>query len=288
MLKIQTNKDSVNLIKAMLFAFLLASTCSLFVQATELQKAETKKGALKETTQQAIKLTIVTENLPPFQLVDENKNITGFATDVVKAVLAKTPYQYNIQLYPWSHAYNMAQKKANTCIYSIARAQQREHLFQWIGEIATTNTYFIGVKNKKVNINSLDEVKNHVTAVIRDDITHQLLIKNGFIEFKNYYVINNSDSLLKLLVSRENIDLILVDDLTMNYRIKANGFEPSLFKTYFKLNTESLKFYLACSNNTPKKIVTKLTTALELINKNGEKQKIVNKWLPNKLGNSND
>ncbi|PCI62814.1 MAG: hypothetical protein COB35_02645 [Gammaproteobacteria bacterium] len=98
-------------------------------------------------------LTIVTENLPPFQLLDRNKKISGFATDVIKAVLNKTPYQYEIGLHPWSQSYEMAQKNKNTCIYSIAREKSRESLFQWVGQIATTNTYFISLKAKKKHKN---------------------------------------------------------------------------------------------------------------------------------------
>ena len=123
-----------------------------------------------------------------------------------------------------------------------------------------------------------------MTAVIKNDFTHQALIHNGFIRDKNYYVINNSDSLLQLLISRRNIDLVLIDSLTMNYRIMNNGFDPKLFVTYVKLNQQPLMFYLACSNTTEKSIIDTLNKAFKTIEQNGEKQRIMATWMQKNIG----
>jgi len=231
----------------------------------------------------SIELTLVTENLPPFQMRDDNNKITGFATQIVQAALYKTSYSYHFEMYSWARAYNIAQKKQNTCIFSIARTKEREHLFKWVAPIATTNSYFIGLKsNKNIKLATLNDAKNYITAVFKDDVTYQILIKNGFIEFKNYYVINNSDSLLKLLYLRKNIDLILIDDLTLAYRAKLDHLDPNLFKAYLKLNRAPLNFYVACSNTTSKQVINKLRTAIFQLKKSGEDKKIIEKWLSNK------
>ena len=243
----------------------------------------------KLTTNQATDLTIVTESLPPFQLLDNNKNITGYSTDVIKEVLKQTPYHYSLVMHPWTQSYDMAIKNKNTCIYSIARELNREPLFQWIGQIASTNTYFISFNtSKRLNIKSINDAKQYMTAVIKDDYTHQALIKNGFIENKNYFVINNSDSLLRLLISRENIDLVLVDDFTMGYRLKQNGLDPQNFIKYVKINQHPLKFYFACSNNTSKDIVNSLQKAFIHIETNGAKERIKTNWLNKNVGILND
>ncbi|MCJ8320586.1 MAG: transporter substrate-binding domain-containing protein [Colwellia sp.] len=226
-----------------------------------------------------IQLTFVTENLPPFQMIKEQK-ITGFATEILNAALTYTPYQVHFKLYPWSRSFNLAQKKENTCIYSISRTAEREDKFQWTQVIATTNANFIGLKsNKHIKINKLEDAKNYITAVIKDDYTHQLLLNNGFKEFKDFYIVNNPDSLLKLLIERENIDLILVDLLTISYRANSSGIDPELFTSFIQLNTKPLDFYLACSNNTPVEIVDNLSYAIDKIKATGEYQQIINKWL---------
>jgi len=241
------------------------------------------------TSSYSIELTLVTENLPPFQIRNNENEISGFSTEIIKAALNKTPYSYHIEMHPWTRAYHIAQKKQNTCIFSIAYTPERERLFQWVAPIATTNTYFIGLKsNKKIHLTSLEDAKNYITAVIKDDMSHQRLIKQGFIEFKNYYVINDSDSILKLLYTRKNIDLILIDDLTIADRAKRYHLDPNLFKPYLKLNDKPSNFYLACSNPTSTDVINTLKAAIEKLKKSSEYKNIMTKWLPNQKAEPNE
>lgn len=226
-----------------------------------------------------IQLLFVTENLPPFQVKQENK-ITGLATEILKAALNYTPYQVQFELYPWSRSYNLAQKKENTCIYSISRTAEREDKFQWTKVIAETDAHFIGLKsNENIKINKIEDAKSYITAVIKDDYTHQLLLNNGFEEFKHFYVVNNPDSQLKLLIERKNIDLILVDFSTIPYRSKSNDINPALFTSFIQLNIKPLNFYLACSNDTSVAIIDSLSYAIDKIKATGQYQQINDKWL---------
>ena len=86
-----------------------------------------------------VHLNIVTEQLPPFQMriVD---GIGGYVTEIITASLAQTSFSYDISIYPWARAFNLDLHKKNTCVYSIARTQEREALFQWTRSVATTNT----------------------------------------------------------------------------------------------------------------------------------------------------
>lgn len=223
-------------------------------------------------------ITFVTENLPPYQMLIQGE-ISGFATEIITEALKQTDFDYQIKLYPWSRSYNYAQKKSNTCIYSIARTPNREPLFQWIQPIATSYPAFIGLKyGKDIQINSLDEAKKYITAVIRDDVAHQILVKNGFKEFKHFYVVNNSDSLLKLLITRKNIDLIMTDPLTIPYRALYKKIDGTLFASFYQITEEKQSFYLACSKSTSADIITALNKAMIAIKNNGVYQKIIDKW----------
>ena len=224
------------------------------------------------------RLKIVTEHLPPFQIDAEDK-VSGYATEIVESALALTNIDYSITIYPWTRAYNMAQKVKNTCIYSMARTPERENLFKWIQVIATTNSTFIGLSaNTNIHLNSVEDAKNYRVAVLRDDATHQALINKGFVEGKNLFIVNNTYSLLKLLVQRNTIDLILADTVTVKYRAQFDNIAPETFKSYLNLNDVPYDFYFACSPATPTKTIKALKEALRTIKSSGKQDEIIKRW----------
>jgi len=226
---------------------------------------------------QETKINFVTEHLPPFQSMNGD-HVSGYTTEIVKKLLSQTNIKATFKIYPWSRAFNLAKNKQDTCIYKIARTPARELLFQWVGVITTTNTHFIGLKeNKYIKINSLEDAKEYQIAAIRDDFTHSFLLNAGFVEHKNLYVVNNTHTLLKLLIKNDFIDLVIADGETVEYRAKSIDIPQDKFKKYFQLNEKPLDFYLACSLKTDKKIIEQLSIALKTIKRNGEYNKIGSK-----------
>ncbi|GHG02019.1 substrate-binding periplasmic protein [Thalassotalea marina] len=220
----------------------------------------------------------VTEHLPPFQIAQQGQ-VSGFATELLKAAVSETDINASYIVYPWSRAYNLAQERPNTCIYSIARTPQREQLFHWVDVLTQTNSHFIGLKSRTdIDIKSVEDAKRYKVAVLKDDVTHQLLLAKGFKEFKNLYVVNNTQSLLKLLVLRTNIDLILADNLTVTYRALYNDIAPSQFAVYLKVNQSPLDFYLACNLETSKETIQAIKSGFAAIRKSGQYQKISHEW----------
>ncbi len=228
---------------------------------------------------QSTELSIVTEHAPPYQELDNNNRVTGFTTEIVNAALKQTTIDYSIRIYPWSRSFAMAKEQANTCIYSMSRNDAREKHFQWIAPIITTNDYFIGLSDRKdISVKSVEDIKNYNVAVLKDDRTHHMLLNMGFVESENLYVINNTYSMLKLLLTRKNIDFVLADTLNVEYRAKYNNIDPNLFRSYLKMNSEPVVLYLACSLTTPKAIVDELINAMATIHNNGVYQEIIHRW----------
>lgn len=97
----------------------------------------------------ATSLKVLTEHLSPYQIVTSNNNITGFSTDIVRAIFDESGYDYTIEAYPWTLTYKRAQKEENTCIYSIAKTKAREDKFQWIGEIIKSTISFYALKENR-------------------------------------------------------------------------------------------------------------------------------------------
>lgn len=224
------------------------------------------------------KIQVVTEHLPPFQ-TDTAEGVKGFATEIVQATFAKANLPYSIEAMTWSRAYNLAQRDPNTCIYSISKGAEREPYFQWIGSISYSLTSIYSLKKRDdINLKNLNDAKKYTIAVTRDDITHHFLLKNGFVEGEQLYVIENVYSMLNILKGRKNIDLIIVNDTILKYRAIEAGIPLAELKKHLDLPELPLDFYLACSNKTDKAIINQLTNNLQNLKDTGEFQQIIDRW----------
>jgi polar amino acid transport system substrate-binding protein len=83
------------------------------------------------TTVYSDNVIIVTENYPPYSYEQEGE-ITGISTDIVKCIMDESGLEYKIEVLPWARAYEMALNKDDVLIYSIMRIPEHETLFNWI------------------------------------------------------------------------------------------------------------------------------------------------------------
>lgn len=223
------------------------------------------------------KINIVTEHLAPFQIVTE-KAIGGLSTEIINATLTATEIEYSIEAHPWSHSYNRALHVKNTCIYSLAYIPNRKPLFQWVGHITNSTISLYALSKSNITVENLAQAKNYKTAVIKDDVTHHFLISKGFVENENLYVMNNYDSLLKLLeIPSRQIDLVVLNDDLLKNRVK-NSAEASKYKGVFMLKELTLDFYFACSLTTDKAIVKSLKNTMKKLEQQGVYSAIKEKW----------
>ncbi len=223
-------------------------------------------------------IKIVTEHLPPFQ-IDTPQGVTGFASDVVKATMQLAKLDHTIEVMSWSRAYNLAQRDANTCIYSISKGAQREQHFQWIGAISYSLTSIYSLeKRSDIKIKTLEDAKKYTIAVTKDDITHHYLQSQGFKEGEQLYVIENVYGMLNILQGRQNIDLIIVNDTILKYRAAESGVPYSALKKQLDLPELPLNFYLACSNKMDKQLTSLLSSSLQQLKDSGKFQQIHERW----------
>lgn len=229
------------------------------------------------------KVILVTEHLPPYQIVnDDTSKVTGFATDIVLETLKRAELDYDLNAYPWVRTYNLALKKPNHCVYSTARLPSRENLFTWIGPVTEENNAVIwSLKSNEhsEHIKSVEDLKQHITAVNKSDATHTGMLNLGLIENKNLYVVQHTQSLVKLLFERPEIDFIVADDITIPHRAKLAGVPIESLHRVIEVKNLSLNFHLACNKKSDAEVIKKLTHSLSTIHQDGTYQKILNKWL---------
>lgn len=205
----------------------------------------------------ATQLTIVTEHLKPFQVVEAH-NVSGLATDMVRDVLDEAHVRYQIDPHPWHISYQRAQTEVNTCIYSMVRSEEREAQFYWIGRIATLPTAFYSRADNPVTLHSINDARHYRTAVLKNDISHVYMQRNEFVEGENYYVSSHDVALFSLLdTPSRNIDLVMANELLINSRFDSNE-QQKRYKKVFDIKELQLDFWLACGLKTSQYTVRRL------------------------------
>lgn len=214
----------------------------------------------------AQKITVVTESNPPYQNII-NGQIGGVCTDIVKAVLKEANIDYDIKVFPWVRAYNMALEDKNVLIYSIARSKKREELFHWVGRIIPFSVYLYKLKEAGgLQIDSLEEAKNYRVGVIREGFRHQFFLKKGFIEGQNLYPVNDFiQNILKIQTGR--VDLLPFDELGFQAKAELNNVDINEFVKILKIEEMSTYLYMAFSKKTSPKLVKKVRNALDSVQK---------------------
>jgi len=161
-----------------------------------------------------LQLHVATEHWEPYSYLDKQDNVVkGSATAVVRLVLEKAGIPYDIRVYPWARAYQMAQTKENVLIFAMTRTTVREPLFQWIGQVAKSdniNLYKLK-KRKDITVNSLEDVKQYNIGVIRESESAQVLESKGFTQLTK--VNKQANSIKQLELSR--IDLLVISETSL-------------------------------------------------------------------------
>lgn len=223
----------------------------------------------------AQKITVVTEEYPPYNFLDSNKKISGLATDVVEAVLQRAKLDYQLGIYPWARAYKMAQDTSNVLIYSIGRSEKREALFKWVDVIAPYDVYLYRLSSRtEITVTKLEDLKNFKIGAVRDDIRAQYLEKLGL---KLDLTTADSFNSKKLAVNR--IDMFPIDEAALIALYKREGVDPGTVVKVFKLDDLSSGLYMAFSQQTSDEVVNKCKVTLAEIKKDGTFEKIRLKYL---------
>lgn len=201
-------------------------------------------------------LTVVTELSPPNQTLINNQ-VAGESTELVKAIFAKANLNANIELYPWARAYNMALKKPNIFIYSMAKTAEREKHFHWIGEVANYQMGFVKLSSRSdINITANEQAKQYKIAVQRHDLAAQRLTERG------YTVVYTSDinKSYQLLMSGK-VDLIIDDKNYIAAMAEQLALDETRFSFAHAIDFLTMKGYLAANINTDQRYVDALKAA---------------------------
>jgi polar amino acid transport system substrate-binding protein len=211
----------------------------------------------------ATQLRIVTEHLPPFNYQSTGK-VTGYATEILQAVLKEAKIDAPIEFLPWERAYQETLAKPNTLIYSTARIPDREKLFEWIGPIGPRQVVLFKLRERKdIQIKTLADAAPYKIGVVRALASTRMLMKTNIIPLSRFDEAPTTESnLRKLLLKR--VDLIVGLKGGTYYELTQLLHQGTEIEYILTINDEH-PLYFALNKESDPALVNKLRRAFDKI-----------------------
>lgn len=208
-------------------------------------------------------IQVLSEIYPPYQVLNEEGELQGWAADKVKAIFQQSSVEYNVKIYPWARAYQTALTEPNVFIFSLLRTDEREQLFQWIAPLCMIKFSFYRLKNRPdIQVNSLAEAKNYLIAAQKGQASAEYLLRLGFEPEKHLSISYNNDNFIKMLAFGR-VDLIVLSSTHFQSLINTKSPYIEIIEPIFPINYLTRNLYLASSINTSQALIKRLNNAYD-------------------------
>lgn len=218
------------------------------------------------------KMSILTENLPPLNYVEEGV-LVGPSVEIVREIQRRVGSDEQIEVYPWARAYKMALEEANVVLFSMTYTKDRHDKFKWIGPLAKKKDILVAKKGSGTAINTLEDAKKvNRIGTLRDD-TREILLKSlGFENLES--VSDEQKNIKKLILGR--IDLWAYKKPGLRTVCDLAGVDYNEVEEVFELRESELM--IAISEKTSDKIVQEWRSAFHEMLNDGTIKAIQEKW----------
>jgi polar amino acid transport system substrate-binding protein len=219
-------------------------------------------------------LKVLTEENPPLNFIRDGQ-ITGLATEVVRALVKRSGTGGKIRLVAWPEGYQALSEQPNVALFSTVMTAERKPLFQWVGPLAVLDTNLYALKGSGLAIANLDDARKvNKIATVSKYYSEQILQKEGFTNTQSYP--DREATVSELLDGK--VQLLASSNLGMPAALKEMGGSMDDVEIAFTLSTDL--FYVAFSKETSPQLVARWQDALDGMKRDGAFAKIYAKWLP--------
>lgn len=248
------------------------SCCYIFLALFLLSPARAEQNNhLKSATPSATVVIASSNNFPPINLLNDQGELTGFASEIADAVMLEMGITAtHIHSSSWPDVLNWLDSGKADLIHDTGYTIERTKTMDFSQPIIEMPES-IFVRDQQYNIHSISDLSGLKVACVNRHITHIYLKK---IKEVDCYLVNTpAEGLIALInghadafIYPEQIILFLAQKLQLESKIKVTG-EPlrklTWSMTVKKGNTALLK---------------QLNTGIDKIKQNEEYQRIYNKW----------
>lgn len=220
-------------------------------------------------------LQMYTEELPPLNYRDGDR-VVGYSTAVARRILSMAGLHGQFHVFPWKRAYAIVQQQPDTVLYTMARTEQREDLFQWVGPLAPRRIYLYRLSRRSdIHLNSLTDVRPYRVVGLRGSAA--VIDLSQRVPGVNLMQIDNERQSLEMLLL-DHADLVIMLDWAMQYHLAALH-QPADKVTPAFLLDDRYQYYFAVSKSTPKSVANRLQAAFDQLKASGELGRLQEQYL---------
>jgi polar amino acid transport system substrate-binding protein len=206
-------------------------------------------------------LHFVTEDVAPVTMAGPARGeIRGIATELVEKALAESRIPYDVSLFSWARAYDMALNDHDTCVYSTSRTAERDPLFKWIGPIVRDRWVLFGRIDGPA-LTSLDQARGHSIGGHYDGASTRYLKSLGF-EIDEVADFHSN----MRRVAAHRLDFAVSGLLGGAYAI---AHDTELADIVPVLSFKDVDLYVACNKSVSDKIVARLNVIVQRMSEDG-------------------
>ncbi len=218
---------------------------------------------------------ILTEEWAPYNY-QQGDQLTGMATDIVRAIMTLTGDGFEIVVVPSMRATHGLMNRPRTIMYSLFRTPEREALFKWVGPIAEESIYPYQLAGTPTPVDSLDQLRQAPQITTRHaGLIPQMLEAQGFTNLDKSAT--SSQQLYRMLLAGRTGLIIGDTDAGVAYYSAQLGIDPgTLRRVPVALYRSAL--YIAFSKDSDDAKVAAWATALDQLCASGELARIQQRY----------
>ncbi len=252
---------------------------SLIEHPTQHVKPSTITAALLwlllSTVVKAEPYQVVTEEWAPYNYL-ENNQLTGMATEIVRAIMALTGKDFELVLLPSMRATLALRSRRKTIMYSLFRTAEREPLYKWVGPIIEESIYPYQLADGRPPLHSLEQL----LSVERITTRHAGLIPDtlqamGFINLDKSAT--ESQQLYRMLLAGRTGVIVGDTDAGVAYYSRQLHIAPGTLRQ-IPVEIYRSSLYIAFSRDCDDELVAAWAKALEQLRQTGELQRIQRRY----------
>lgn len=227
------------------------------------------------TLARAEQYQVVTEEWAPYNY-QENNQLTGMATEIVRAIMALTGNDFEMVLLPSMRATRVLQSRPQTIMYSMFRTAEREPLYKWVGPIVEESIHPYQLATAPQPVNSLEQLLHARKITTRHaGLVPKMLQSLGF---NNLDRSANASRQLYLMLLAGRTDIIIGDtDAGVAYYSRQLNIAPGTLRQV-PIEIYRASLYIAFSRDSDDDLIAAWSSALQQLRQSGELERIQRRY----------